>query len=756
MRRQVLEETIITIKLELGQLLRAGKSFLTRQAGSPLQLPRRSINASNYLPSSGIAYRMVSENRLDFDVLIAGGGFAGVYCAQTLSRRLGKAACDRVAIVADHNYMLFQPMLAEVAGSSISPRHVVNPIRSLCRHINVLRGSIADIDLPARTLTLNAGLFSPMVDVRFKHLVIALGGIVDLSRVPGMPEHAFLMKSIGDAQELRGAIIDRLEEANLQRDEAALKRLLTFVVVGGGYSGVETAGQILDLIQGINRFYPRIARPDYRVILIHSGAHLLPEISEDLGRYCEKNMVARGVELILNARVTSMTAGKVTLGDGRILESHTVVSTVGNAPHPLIIDLCKKNNIPTERSRIITDDTMRVQGFENLWSAGDCAAVPMAAGKGAVQEAKGEPMPNSPFAPRKYCPPTAQFAYRQGICLGKNLANILKDNNRPPQPFTFKGLGELASIGHQSAVADIMGHRFSGIIAWFMWRTIYLMKLPGLDRKVRVMIDWTLDLFFPRDITLLRSRTTEVLQEVHLEKGDTVFHAGEPALSFYVVKKGRIELNDGDGPIMSIGPGEHFGERALLHDRKWRFTCVAAEPTILVSLEAKVFQAITSASASIHEFFEHSSQQYLSRQQIESIKKTVPEAMLSMKVSDVMAKNAISLRTTDTIAQALTTVVKHPFNSFPLIDEKETLLGVITQAQIYDALKDGAITRESAVGILKPSAIPTIQTDTLIANGLETLMRSGRNKCLIVDPSGKLQGVLTPIDLLARREEMGK
>jgi NADH dehydrogenase len=692
------------------------------------------------------------DHRLKFDVLIAGGGFAGVYCAQALGRKLGHTVGRKcIGIVADHNYMVFQPMLAEVAGSSISPHHVVNPIRSLCRAVTVLRGSIVDIDLPARTLTLDAGMYSPSVTVGFVHLVIAMGGVVDLSRVPGMPEHAFLMKSIGDAQELRGAIIDRLEEANLQRDEAAIKRLLTFVIVGGGYSGVETAGQMLDLIQDINRFYPRIARPDYRVILIHSGSHLLPEISEDLGRYCEKNMTRRGVEIILNARVTSMTAGKVTLGSGQIIESHTVVSTVGNAPHPILVDLCKKNNIPTDKARIITDASLRVQGFENLWAAGDCAAVPMAVKQGAAEPKKsGSAMPGSPFAPQKYCPPTAQFAYRQGICLGKTLADILEGARNPPRTFTFTGLGELASIGHQSAVADIMGHRFSGLIAWFMWRTIYLMKLPGLDRKVRVVIDWTLDLFFPRDITLLRSRPTEVLQEVHLEKGDVIFHAGEPAMSFYVVQKGRISLSDGEGPIMSIGPGEHFGERALLHDRKWRFTAAAEEPTTLVALEAKIFRAISSASVSLHEFFEHSSQQYLTRKQIESLKQTIPEAVLKLKVSEVMNRTPICFRTTDTIAQALSIMVEHPFNSFPMLDAKDTLLGIVTQSQIYDALKDGAITRESTAGKLIPSAIPTIQAGTLIADGLETLMRSGRNKCLVIDPAGKLQGVLTPIDLLAR------
>ncbi len=692
---------------------------------------------------------MGSDNRFDFDVLVAGGGFAGVYCAQTLARRLGASARDRLAIVADRNYMVFQPMLAEVAGSSISPRHVVNPIRALCRSLNVLRGGIMGIDLSARTLDLEAGAYTPPVTIGFRHLVLALGGVVDLSRVPGMPEHAYLMKSVGDAQELRSAVIDRLEEANLSRDETAIKLLLTFVIVGGGYSGVETAGQILDLLQDIKCFYPRIKRTDYRVILVHSGPHLLPEINEDLGRYCEKNIAARGVEIILNARVTSMTASKVTLGDGRVLESHTVLSTVGNAPHPILVDLCKKNQIPTDKGRIITDSMLRVQGFGDLWAAGDCAAVPMAGGKGARKQGKEETMA-SPFTARKYCPPTAQFAYRQGICLGKNLAQVLIDGGKPTHSFKFTGLGELASIGHQSAVADIMGMRFSGLLAWFMWRTIYLMKLPGLDRKVRVVIDWTLDLFFPRDITLLHPRPTEVLQEMHLEKGDNIFHAGEPALSFYVVKKGRIELNDGDGPVMSIGPGEHFGERALLHDRKWRFNALATEPTTLVALEAKVFRAISGASASINEFFQHSSQQYLSRQQIESVKKTMPGSVLGMKVSDVMSKNPVFFRTTDTIAQALATMVQHPFNSFPLLDANDTLLGIVTQSEVYDALKDGAVTRDSTLDKLTPCAIPNVQAETLVNDALEILLRSGRNKLLVVDTSNKLRGVLTPIDLLGR------
>ncbi len=521
---------------------------------------------------------------MNFDVVIAGGGFAGVNCAQALARALGQGSEKRVALIAEQNYMLFQPMLAEVAGSSLSPRHVVNPLRGLCRGVTVLRGAIASIDMAARQLELSAGDFTPNVRIGFGHLALALGGIVDLSRVPGMPEHAFLMKNVGDALKLRGALIDRFEEANLIADVASLPRLLTFVVVGGGYSGVETAGQLLDLAESVREFYPRIAAEKFRVVLIHSAAHLLPEISEELGRYTEENLRSRGVEIILGARVTSMTASKVTLGDGRVIESHTVVSTVGNAPHPLIVQLCAKGGIANEKGRIVTEPTLRVPGQPWLWAAGDCAAVPSAAGG--------------------TCPPTGQFAMRQGTTMGKNLALTLA-GREDLAPFTFKGLGSLAAIGHRTAVAEIMGLKFSGFIAWWMWRTIYLSKLPGIERKLRVMIDWTLDLFFPRDIVLFQPRYTKPLEDIRLEKGDAIFHAGEPAFSFYVVKSGRIELRDDSGTVVrTISAGEHFGRRALLEDCKWRYSAIAVEPSALVVLSARVFDAITRTSTSVRERLE--------------------------------------------------------------------------------------------------------------------------------------------------------
>lgn len=668
--------------------------------------------------------------QIRYEVVIAGGGFAGVYCAQSLARELGTGSLARVAIIADQNFMVFQPMLAEVVGSSVSPRHVINPIRRLCRGVTVLRGSIAAINLAEKCLTLNAGVFTPNVTVAFDHLVLALGGIVDLSRVPGMPEHAFLMKNVGDALELRSTIIDRFEEANLQSDRETVQRLLRFVVVGGGYSGVETAGQILDLVQDVSRFYSRISREDPQVILIHSSAHLLPEISEKLGLYAEKNMRQRGVEIILNTRVTAMTSSKVHLEDGRTIETHTTVSTVGNAPHPLILDLCKKHNIPNVKGRMVTEPTMRVPGHEGMWAAGDCAAVPLDRGE-------------------QTCPPTAQFAYRQGKLLGQNIAQCLA--GAPLEPFSFTGLGELAAIGHRSAVADIYGVQFSGFVAWFLWRTIYLLKLPGLERKLRVMIDWTLDLFFPKDITLLRSRPTEVVQEVHLEKGDHIFHAGEPAFSFYIVKAGRIDLLDENGIVKSLSAGEHFGERALLQDKIWRFDAVAMEPTTLVSISGKTFETIARASSSIQLLLQKSANQYLTRREIEALVSAVPEEIKALRVDDLMSHTVATLQADWSIAEALAHIAQQGYNSYPILDGDEKPVSLLNQNDIYDALKGGLVTTASSLREVPVSRFSTVLPETTIPAAMERFCRSGSGKLLVVDEQNRLRGILTPIDLLGAR-----
>src|SRR5262249_1152533 len=278
----------------------------------------------------------------------------------------------------------------------------------------------------------------------------------------------------------------------------------------------------------------------------------------------------RGLKLVLNQRVKSLTANRVYLGNGVEIEANTVISTVGNAPHPLVTSLCESCGLATVKGRILGSDTGQVKGQTHLWALGDCAAFPDSEGV--------------------FSPETAQFGMRQGILAGKNIARFTR--GEPLLQFKFKGYGELASIGHHVAVAEILGFKFSGFIAWWLWRTIYLLKLPRLDRKVRVVLDWTLDLFFPRDLNHLSPRHSNPVKDIYLEKGDILFQEGEPAFSFYIVKSGVVELCEDGEVVQRVVSGGYFGERTLLGDGIWRYEARASESAHLVSIPARVFHQL--------------------------------------------------------------------------------------------------------------------------------------------------------------------
>lgn len=662
-----------------------------------------------------------------YDIAIAGSGFTGVYAARALRSLWGKEGAKRVALISDRNFLLFQPMLAEVCGSSISPLHVVNSIRLLCRDVNVLRAEITGIDLPSRTLTLDSGVYAGNARVTFDHLVLSVGSIVDVSRVPGMAEHGFLMKTVGDAIRLRTALIDRMEEASLLRDEAAIRRLLTFVVIGGGYSGVETAGQLMDLLAGALPYYPALNRSLFRVVLVHSGAHLMPTIGQKLGDYAARKLRERGLEVLLNTRVRALTATKAFLDNGVTVESHTVVTTVGNAPHPLLLDLIAKHKLENDRGRIAVDPQLRVKGLENVWAAGDCAAVPSAEGG--------------------TCPATAQFALRQGSLIGRNIAAA--HAGKPLRPFTFKSLGELAAIGHHTAVAEILGMRFSGLPAWLMWRAIYLGKLPGLDRKLHVLLDWIFDLFFPREISLLRGTPTEPLREMHLEKGDEIGHPGDPARSLYIVKSGRVDITDGQGLVRSVGPGDYFGELALLNNRPWIFTATAAEETTLVALDGASFRALSGASQSIHRFFEKSSRRFSLRSELGQRMAELPLELFDTKARDLMTAPVTTLRQGMPLREALAVAREKHFASYPVLDAGGKPLGIVEHADLTDRASNPSV--EATLDAVPLLPCPTVLEETPAPALLERFARSGASKLLVTSADGCLLGVLTQLDLAAAR-----
>jgi NADH:ubiquinone reductase (H+-translocating) len=509
---------------------------------------------------------------MEFDVVIAGGGFAGAYCGRALGRALGREAGEkRVALVAERNVLVFQPMLAEVAGSSLAPADVVNPLRQFCRGVNVLQGVIMKIDWASRTLILDGGRYTRDHTVGFKHLVLTLGSITDMSSVPGMTEYGWPMKNVSDALRLRSAIINRLEEANLVEEDETRKRLLTFVIVGGGYTGVETAGQMLDFINQAYKLYANLRSFQPRVVLIHGGVELLGEIGPELGAYARGVLQKRGVEVLLNTRVSAVTARQVILADGTSIQANTIVTSVGNAPNPVVMDLCKQLGIDAPRGRVPTDAFMRVGGIETLWAAGDGASVPwMDKGK------------------TKASPPTAQFAFRQGTLLGKNVFASLRGAELAP--FRYRYMGQLATIGERAAVAEIFGMHFKGFLAWWMWRTIYLAKLPGTVRKLRVMIDWSFDLIFPRDISQIMPPPEDTVRSIHLEKGETLFIKGTPCRGFFYIRQGSLILSTKGLPDRLISTGAVIDQAEVDSSNLWESTGTAAEASDLVVFRGRLVE----------------------------------------------------------------------------------------------------------------------------------------------------------------------
>ena len=423
-------------------------------------------------------------------IVIAGGGFAGLYAAKYLDRGLARRSDVEVTLIARENFILFTPMLHEVAAGDLSPSDIVNPLRRILRHVNFVGAEVRDVDLSARKLRCTHGLDHAELEFEFDHLLIALGSETNFFDNPGIRDWSVTMKNLADATLLRNRMVAFLEEASLERDAAVRRQWLTFAIAGGGFAGTETAGAVNDFVRETAKFYPRLGEEEIRVAVIHPGKYLLPELGEELGRYAEEKLRERKVEVIKGARVANYDGGVVTLDNGISIPAATLVWTAGVKPSAVVAMLpCAK-----ERGRIVADEYLQVRGFSGLWAAGDCAAVPDGYETGI------------------FYPPTAQHGMREALTAAKNIERTILD--QPLKPFRYRTLGMLASIGHHTGVASIFGFKFSGFIAWWMWRSVYLAKLPRLVKKLRVMMAWSLDLLFGRDIEqLITLRDVEQLSE---------------------------------------------------------------------------------------------------------------------------------------------------------------------------------------------------------------------------------------------------
>jgi NADH dehydrogenase len=412
-------------------------------------------------------------------ILILGGGFAGLYAALHLQRKIRKRDEVEVLLVSRENFFSFTPMLHEVAASDVDLTHIVSPLRTMLRGVRFFLGDVEQVDLGRRSVRVahGSGVHRHTHDLDFGQLVVALGCTTNFYDLPGLKEHALTMKSLGDAMALRNRLIANLEEADTEcARRAGLREALTSVVVaGGGFAGVETLAAVNDFAREALRFYPNLKPQDLRMVLVHAGPEILPELDPRLGAYARRRLERRGVEIRLGVRVLGASGADVMLSDGTRIPTRTLVWTAGTAPHPLLQTLpCAR-----EQGRLRVTPELEVIDTPGVWALGDCAWIPDPAGR--------------PY------PPTAQHALRQGKVIADNVLARARGSARR-RPFVFKTIGQLAAIGRRAGVAQILGMRFSGFVAWWLWRAIYLSKLPRAERKLRVLLDWTLDLVFSKDI----------------------------------------------------------------------------------------------------------------------------------------------------------------------------------------------------------------------------------------------------------------
>ena len=603
-------------------------------------------------------------------VVVVGGGFAAVQFAKTLRSKLRASECD-ILLFSRENHMVFHPLLADVAGASINPDAAAAPLRQMLPGVECRTERVQRIDLSSSEIEFDDGN-GALTRLHYDHVVVACGAESNLGIIPGMSDHAFAFKVMRDAVELRQQIVRQMESAEAATDPNLRRWHLSFIIVGAGFSGVEVAGEINELVRSSTRFYQNFRKQDVVVSLVHSQDQILPEVAPKLREFARKKMEKAGITMLLNTRAVAATHEGVELNDGRMLKGGTIVCTIGTAISSTVQGL----DVPKERGRIRTTPEMRIEGQTNAWAIGDCAYIINA-------------FDNKPAAT------TAQFAERQGRQAALNVVRILK--TEPTQPFRFKALGQLCNIGGYQAVAEMLGVHISGFVAWFLWRGVYLFKLPTWSRRIKVGLDWSWDVLFPRDLSFLNTDTTQQATHAYYRPGDFIHRQGEPARVFSIIEEGQVEVLQKDSQtsdtklLTVLGQGDFFGEGALLGNRPHETSIRARSAVRLRQVGSTLFSELAGSFAPLRDLLAKAvtsrSGDFWRRL---PISKSILEGESLASLVDPLPAQLLSKETR--YADAIKALNESASGHLLVVDEKQRLWGTLDRSDLYQITARIALT----------------------------------------------------------------
>ena len=594
-------------------------------------------------------------------VVVVGGGFAAVQFAKALCKKLCPPECE-ILLFNRENHLVFHPLLADVAGASINVDAAAAPLRQMLPGVGCRTERVQRIDLHSSEIEFDDGT-GALSRLPYDHVVIACGAESNLGIIPGMSDHAFGFKVMRDAIELRQHIVHEMEHAEAATDSDQRRWHLSFIIVGAGFSGVEVGGEINELVRSSTRFYRTFRKEDVRVTMVHSQDQVLPEVAPSLREFARKKMEKAGITLLLKTRAVAATYEGVELDNGQMLRGGTIVCTIGTAPSPIVQAL----DVPKERGRIRTTPDMRIEGQTNAWAIGDCAYI--------VNAFDNKPSPT-----------TAQFAERQGRQAALNLVRVFE--GEPTQPFRFKALGQLCSIGGYQAVAEMFGMRVSGLLAWFLWRGVYLFKLPTWSRRMKVALDWAWDVLFPRDLSFLNTDSTQFLTHAYFRPGDFIHRQGELARVFSVIEEGEVEIlqateQSPEARVLAVlGKGDFFGEGALLEGRPHETSIRARTAVRLRQLGSAMFSETAAVFPAFRELLYNA---VIRRsgdlwRRLPAGKSVLDHESLASLLEPLPAE---MLRKSSTLTDAIKALRESPSGELVILDEEQRLWGILDRNDLF-------------------------------------------------------------------------